>query len=54
MNSTELDEGDSSILISNMVSAKMLTLLYREERTGDWTDKEVTDYELSIVNYFQR
>uniref|UniRef100_A0A914RZR7 SSD domain-containing protein n=1 Tax=Parascaris equorum TaxID=6256 RepID=A0A914RZR7_PAREQ len=54
MNSTEIDEGDSSILISNMVFAKMLTLLYREERTGDWTDKQVTDYELSIVNYFQR
>ncbi|VDM39490.1 unnamed protein product [Toxocara canis] len=54
VNGTELAEAGNITLISNMVSAKMITLMYREENVGDWSDDEVTEYELSIVRYFQR
>ncbi|KAL3998475.1 Patched family protein [Acanthocheilonema viteae] len=39
--------------ITNMISAKMIRLMYRGERVGNWTVKQTQQYELSIVRYFQ-
>ncbi|VDN02756.1 unnamed protein product [Thelazia callipaeda] len=54
----EMNESTAQItnyypIITNMVSVKMLKLLYRSERIGDWTDQEIKQYELSIARYFQ-
>ncbi|VDN44725.1 unnamed protein product [Gongylonema pulchrum] len=40
--------------ITNMESAKLIKLMYRGERVGDWTVEETKRYELGIVHYFQK
>ncbi|VDK89164.1 unnamed protein product [Litomosoides sigmodontis] len=40
--------------ITNMASAKMIRLMYRGERVGDWTVKQTQQYELGIIRYFQQ
>ncbi|VDK41834.1 unnamed protein product [Anisakis simplex] len=52
MNDTDMIDTIASI--SNMRSAKMIALIYRESSTGGWSDEEVIEYEMSIVKYFQR
>ncbi|KAL3074938.1 hypothetical protein niasHS_014383 [Heterodera schachtii] len=43
----------SSNRFSNMDSVEMVVLLYRAERIGGWKDDDISDYEMSISNYFK-
>uniref|UniRef100_A0A1I7ZSP2 SSD domain-containing protein n=1 Tax=Steinernema glaseri TaxID=37863 RepID=A0A1I7ZSP2_9BILA len=45
--------GTLSPSISNMISSKMLALVFKAERVGGWTDMELKAYEMAISNYFQ-
>uniref|UniRef100_A0A1I7VY97 SSD domain-containing protein n=1 Tax=Loa loa TaxID=7209 RepID=A0A1I7VY97_LOALO len=53
MNSSVTEEINYAPFITNMISAKMIRLMYRGERVGDWTVKQTQLYELGIVHYFQ-
>ncbi|CAG9538028.1 unnamed protein product [Cercopithifilaria johnstoni] len=53
MNNSTTEIINYAPFITNMVSAKMIRLIYRGERIGDWTVKQTQQYELSIVHYFQ-
>lgn len=52
-NETSQDTGYAPY-ITNMESAKLIKLMYRGERVGDWTVQETKDYELGIVHFFQK
>ena len=49
-----LAEAGNTTVVTNMVFAKMIALLYRAERIGNWEVNDVTKYELSIVSYLQQ
>ncbi|VDM20721.1 unnamed protein product, partial [Wuchereria bancrofti] len=53
INSSVTEITNYAPFITNMVSAKMIKLMYRAERVGDWTVKQTRQYELGIVRYFQ-
>uniref|UniRef100_A0A915Q2S9 SSD domain-containing protein n=1 Tax=Setaria digitata TaxID=48799 RepID=A0A915Q2S9_9BILA len=53
MNSSAIESANYAPRITNMNSAKMIRLMYRGERVGNWTAKETQQYELSIVRFFQ-
>ncbi|VDO20326.1 unnamed protein product [Brugia timori] len=53
INSSVTETTNYAPFITNMVSAKMIKLVYRGERVGDWTVKQTRQYELGIVRYFQ-
>ncbi|EJW85729.1 hypothetical protein WUBG_03359 [Wuchereria bancrofti] len=54
INSSVTEITNYAPFITNMVSAKMIKLMYRAERVGDWTVKQTRQYELGIVRYFQQ
>lgn len=54
MNSSSTETVNYVPFITNMVSAKIIRLMYRGERVGDWTGKQTKQYELGIVRYFQQ
>ncbi|VDN94103.1 unnamed protein product, partial [Brugia pahangi] len=53
INSSVTETTNYAPFITNMVSVKMIKLVYRGERVGDWTVKQTRQYELGIVRYFQ-
>ncbi|KAL3118481.1 hypothetical protein niasHT_008713 [Heterodera trifolii] len=52
-NTTSSSEASSSNRFTNMDSVEMVVLLYRAERIGGWKDDDISDYEMSISNYFK-
>lgn len=40
--------------LTNMKSARIIRLVHRAEDVGDWTNKQTQQYELGIVQYFQK
>ncbi|OZC12607.1 hypothetical protein X798_00238 [Onchocerca flexuosa] len=53
MNISSTEEINYAPFITNMISAKMITLRYHGERVGNWTVEQTQQYEMSIVRYFQ-
>ncbi|VDK65056.1 unnamed protein product [Onchocerca ochengi] len=53
MNISAAEDINYAPFITNMISAKMITLRYHGERVGDWTVEQTQQYEMSIVRYFQ-
>lgn len=54
MNSSTTKIINYAPFVTNMISAKMIRLMYRGERVGDWTVKQTQQYELGIVRHFQQ
>ncbi|VDO52795.1 unnamed protein product [Onchocerca flexuosa] len=54
MNISSTEEINYAPFITNMISAKMITLRYHGERVGNWTVEQTQQYEMSIVRYFQQ
>uniref|UniRef100_A0A915MWZ8 SSD domain-containing protein n=2 Tax=Meloidogyne incognita group TaxID=654580 RepID=A0A915MWZ8_MELJA len=38
---------------TNMEKVEMIVLLYRAERIGGWTNEDISNYEMSVSNYFK-
>ncbi|KAF7638765.1 SSD domain-containing protein [Meloidogyne graminicola] len=38
---------------TNMEKVEMIVLLYRAERIGGWNDEDISNYEMSVSNYFK-
>ncbi|MCP9257843.1 Patched domain-containing protein 3 [Dirofilaria immitis] len=53
MNILAMKDINYAPFITNMISAKMITLIYRGERMGNWTVEQTQQYEMSIIRYFQ-
>uniref|UniRef100_A0A0R3RJH1 SSD domain-containing protein n=1 Tax=Elaeophora elaphi TaxID=1147741 RepID=A0A0R3RJH1_9BILA len=51
---TDMENINYAPFITNMISAKIVRLMYRGERVGDWTARQTQQYELGIVQYFQQ
>lgn len=39
--------------ISNLKSAEMLSLMYKAERVGGWSNDEIKEYEMQISKFFE-
>ena len=40
--------------VTNMKSVKMIVLQFRAEHQLGWNDKDVKEYEMSVVRYFEK
>jgi hypothetical protein len=48
------DSSRISRQLTELNAVEMIVLLYRAERIGGWTDREIKDYEMSISKYFEK